>query len=790
MVYIAKVIVDVPSSQTNQPYDYLVPESFADKLAIGFRVSVPFGHRKLQGFIVDLYVGTPDMTLKPIDALLDLDPVLTTELVNLGEHLAQSLYAFKINCYKTMLPALLKADYVKYVDWLGALEDLPSLFNGQETIAYDQLDSAQIAQVLQYKKQQLVTLRYDVQNRAKHKMKTVVRLQPEADLSAVQSRAVQQQLAITLLQQQPVMALSDLGQQGVSAQAVKALVKKGIVGIEHVVDQRDPYKNRVFEQTTRLTLNAQQQAVYLRVKDTVLKQQHRTFLLQGVTGSGKTEVYLQLIEDAVGKGRTALLLVPEIALTPQMAKQFKGRFGDRVAVLHSGLSNGERYDEWVKIKNKTATIVVGARSSIFAPLENIGIIIIDEEHESTYKQMDTVRYHARDVAIWRGQYHQAPVVLGSATPSLETRARAQKNVYELLTLTQRAKQQLLPSVSVVDMTKEKKSGNLTLFSKELMQAMQAALAKKEQIVLLLNRRGYSSYLMCRSCGHVLTCPNCDISLTLHMDTREMKCHYCDHKEAIAQSCPKCFEKSMQYFGIGTQKVEEELYQLFEGIRVIRMDVDTTRKKGQHEALLSAFEQGEADVLLGTQMIAKGLDFPNITVVGVINADTSLNLPDFRAGEKTFQLLTQVAGRAGRGDKSGHVIIQTYNPKHYVITLAQYHDYEQFYRKEMQMRHMGQYAPYFFTIALTITSDREEQAAMSALRIKDMLLRQKQEDVLVIGPSTTAIARLKNKYYFQILLKYKQKAQMQVMMDELLLYAQELEKQKIYVSLDVEPLNFI
>lgn len=790
MVYIAKVIVDVPSSQTNQPYDYLVPDALADKLSIGYRVNVPFGKRQLQGFVVDLYHGTSNVTLKPIAALLDLEPVLTPELIDLGEHLSQTLFAFKINCYKTMLPALLKANYVKYVDWVGHECDLPALFNGQMALQYDQLSSDQLVEVFQYKKQDLVRMRYSVENKAKHKMKTVVSLMPNADISGVQDRAIQQKHAVALLSVQPVMALSDLAHQGVSSQAVKALEKKGIVRVEQIIDQRDPYKDRVFEQTSRLTLNDQQMQVYQRVKDNVLKQKHETFLLQGVTGSGKTEVYLQLIEDAIGKNRTALLLVPEISLTPQMAKQFKGRFGERVAVLHSGLSNGERYDEWVKIKNKTASIVVGARSSIFAPLENIGIIIIDEEHESTYKQMDTVRYHARDIAIWRGQYHQAPVILGSATPSLETKARAQKKVYELLTLTQRAKKQVLPSVSIVDMTKEKKSGNLTLFSTELTQAITEAIAKKEQIVLLLNRRGYSSYLMCRSCGHVLTCPNCDISLTLHMDTREMKCHYCEHKESIPQSCPKCFEKGMQYFGMGTQKVEEELYRLFEGIRVIRMDVDTTRQKGQHEKLLSAFERGQADVLLGTQMIAKGLDFPNITVVGVINADTSLNLPDFRAGEKTFQLLTQVAGRAGRGDKTGRVIVQTYNPEHYVIALAQQHDYEQFYRKEMQMRHLGQYAPYFFTISLTITSDKEEQAAMSAYQIKEMLLRHKTDDVLIVGPSATAIARLKNKYYFQILLKYKQKAHMQTVMDELLLYAQELEKQKIYVSLDVEPLNFI
>ncbi|OMG45092.1 primosomal protein N', partial [Paenibacillus macerans] len=393
-------------------------------------------------------------------------------------------------------------------------------------------------------------------------------------------------------------------------------------------------------------------------------EKERTFLLHGVTGSGKTEVYLQTIEEVLNKGKEAMMLVPEIALTPQMVLRFKRRFGDDVAVLHSGLSKGERYDEWQKIRDGRARVSVGARSSIFAPFKNLGIIIIDEEHESTYKQEDYPRYHARDIAQWRSQFHHCPVVLGSATPSLESYARAEKNVYELLSLPHRVNQQALPHIDIIDMREELSEGNRSMFSIALRQAIQERLDKKEQIVLFLNRRGYASFMLCRDCGYVPHCPHCDISLTYHKTTDQLKCHYCGYQENPPSQCPNCEGDHIRQVGTGTQRVEELLQQEFPHARIIRMDVDTTSRKGAHEKLLNDFEAGKGDILLGTQMIAKGLDYPNITLVGVLNADTMLNLPDFRASERTYQLLTQVSGRAGRHEKEGQVIIQTYNPDHY------------------------------------------------------------------------------------------------------------------------------
>ena len=419
-------------------------------------------------------------------------------------------------------------------------------------------------------------------------------------------------------------------------------------------------------------------------------------------------------------GREAIMLVPEISLTPQMTERFRSRFGELVAVMHSGLSVGEKYDEWRKVQQGKVKVVVGARSAIFAPFTNVGVIILDEEHETTYKQEDAPRYHARDVAIWRSQYHQCPVILGSATPSLESYARAQKGVYTLLTLKTRAMQQALPTVSVVDLRAELQKGNRSMFSEKLVEAMRTRIDKNEQIVLFLNRRGYSSFVLCRDCGTVVQCKNCDISLTYHRTQEKLKCHYCGYEEQVPNVCPQCQSEHIRYFGTGTQKVEEEIYRLFPEARVLRMDVDTTKQKGAHEAILEAFGQGKAHILLGTQMIAKGLDFPNITLVGVLSADTSLHLPDYRAAERTFQLLTQVSGRAGRHEKLGEVVIQTYTPEHYAIELSKEQRYEPFYEQEMRLRKRSGYPPYYYVALIQVSHEDVLIAADYASRVVDWL----------------------------------------------------------------------
>lgn len=588
-----------------------------------------------------------------------------------------------------------------------------------------------------------------------------------------------------------VTAVKEMKELGFSTALLNEAAKNGWLTFIEKEAYRDPFANQTFEKTTALSLNAEQQVAVETILQSVQEQQSQTYLLEGITGSGKTEVYLQVIAEVLNQGKTAIMLVPEISLTPQMVQRFKSRFGEHVAVMHSGLSQGEKYDEWRKIERGEAEVVVGARSAIFAPIENIGVIIVDEEHEASYKQEETPRYHARDLAIWRSEYHHCPVVLGSATPSLESRARAQKNVYQRLRLTQRANQAAtLPTIDVVDMRQEVENGNVSSFSMSLQEKLQERLEKNEQSVLLLNRRGYSSFVMCRDCGYVLPCPNCDISLTLHMDSKTMKCHYCGHEERIPYRCPNCGQDKIRYYGTGTQKVEEELQTLLPDSRILRMDVDTTRRKGAHEKILRTFGEGQADILLGTQMIAKGLDFPNVTLVGVLNADTALNLPDFRSSERTFQLLTQVSGRAGRAEKPGEVIIQSFNPEHYAIQLAKAQDYEDFYTKEMYIRHRGDYPPYYFTVQITASHPEENEAAKQMFQIATKLKQGLSPQAILLGPTPNAIMRVNNRYFYQVIIKYKQEPMLQPLLKEILTDTQRATARGLKLSIDAEPMNFI
>ncbi|BDQ52134.1 primosomal protein N' [Enterococcus faecalis] len=670
MQKVAKVIVDVPTMQTDQPFTYLVPENLNEQLAVGMRVEVPFGNgnRHVQGFVLAIepvaatVLDETNVQLKELVAVLDLKPVLNTEMLALADYMKEKTFAFKITCLQTMLPSVMRADYQKYIYLTDELsEELQDqLFYGLEEISWDQAqERGLLPQLMALRKQQKVDIRYEVTTRNKVKMVRFIQAAKEFEqleeirLGLRKGAKKKEQLLYYLqrLGTEKITAVKEMKELGFSTALLNEAAKNGWLTFIEKEAYRDPFANQTFEKTTALSLNAEQQVAVETILQSVQEQQSQTYLLEGITGSGKTEVYLQVIAEVLNQGKTAIMLVPEISLTPQMVQRFKSRFGEHVAVMHSGLSQGEKYDEWRKIERGEAEVVVGARSAIFAPIENIGVIIIDEEHEASYKQEETPRYHARDLAIWRSEYHHCPVVLGSATPSLESRARAQKNVYQRLRLTQRANQAAtLPTIDVVDMRQEVENGNVSSFSMSLQEKLQERLEKNEQSVLLLNRRGYSSFVMCRDCGYVLPCPNCDISLTLHMDSKTMKCHYCGHEERIPYRCPNCGQDKIRYYGTGTQKVEEELQTLLPDSRILRMDVDTTRRKGAHEKILRTFGEGQADILLGTQMIAKGLDFPNVTLVGVLNADTALNLPDFRSSERTFQLLTQVSGRAGRAEK--------------------------------------------------------------------------------------------------------------------------------------------
>ncbi|HEQ3593680.1 TPA: primosomal protein N' [Enterococcus faecalis] len=810
MQKVAKVIVDVPTMQTDQPFTYLVPENLNEQLAVGMRVEVPFGNgnRHVQGFVLAIepmaamVLDETNVQLKELVAVLDLKPVLNTEMLALADYMKEKTFAFKITCLQTMLPSVMRADYQKYIYLTDELsEELQDqLFYGLEEISWDQAQERGILpQLMALRKQQKVDIRYEVTTRNKVKMVRFIQAAKEFEqleeirLGLRKGAKKKEQLLYYLqrLGTEKVTAVKEMKELGFSTALLNEAAKNGWLTFIEKEAYRDPFANQTFEKTTALSLNAEQQVAVETILQSVQEQQSQTYLLEGITGSGKTEVYLQVIAEVLNQGKTAIMLVPEISLTPQMVQRFKSRFGEHVAVMHSGLSQGEKYDEWRKIERGEAEVVVGARSAIFAPIENIGVIIIDEEHEASYKQEETPRYHARDLAIWRSEYHHCPVVLGSATPSLESRARAQKNVYQRLRLTQRANQAAtLPTIDVVDMRQEVENGNVSSFSMSLQEKLQERLEKNEQSVLLLNRRGYSSFVMCRDCGYVLPCPNCDISLTLHMDSKTMKCHYCGHEERIPYRCPNCGQDKIRYYGTGTQKVEEGLQTLLPDSRILRMDVDTTRRKGAHEKILRTFGEGQADILLGTQMIAKGLDFPNVTLVGVLNADTALNLPDFRSSERTFQLLTQVSGRAGRAEKPGEVIIQSFNPEHYAIQLAKAQDYEDFYTKEMYIRHRGDYPPYYFTVQITASHPEENEAAKQMFQIATKLKQGLSPQAILLGPTPNAIMRVNNRYFYQVIIKYKQEPMLQPLLKEILTDTQRATARGLKLSIDAEPMNFI
>ena len=798
----AQVIVDVPTMQTDQPYTYLVPDEWQAVIECGMRVEVPFGegNRHIQGFVTALPTELAESTLslKSLIRVIDLAPVVNQELLQLADYMKDVTFSFKINCLQTMLPAAMKAAYQKKFVLLD--EDHPvkeTYFSQSNEIDWDVIEAAGALTLFKrLREQSIVELRYLVKEKVNKKMIRYVKSLVTTDnyfvfKEQLRPNALRQHQLLEQLKTTPRETVPFYREKELLSTHLKTAEKNGWLSFEEVESYRDPFENHDFPKTLPWQLNTEQQQAVSRILAAEAQGEATTFLLEGITGSGKTEVYLQSIAEILNKGKTAMMLVPEIALTPQMVQRFKSRFGKAVAVLHSGLSQGEKYDEWRKIERGEAQVVVGARSAVFAPLQKIGLIIIDEEHEATYKQEDTPRYHARDLAIWRSQYHHCPVILGSATPSLESRARAQKKRYELLYLTQRAHENAqLPSVTIVDLKEEYAQKNTSTFSRLLQEKISNRLQQKEQIVLLLNRRGYSSFMMCRDCGYVLPCPNCDISLTLHMDVKKMRCHYCGHQENIPKKCPDCQGEKIRYYGTGTQKVEEELQERFPSARILRMDVDTTRKKGAHEKILKAFEEQEADILLGTQMIAKGLDYPNITLVGVLNADTALNLPDFRSSERTFQLLTQVSGRAGRGAKPGEVIVQTFNPEHHSIVLAQAQDYEAFYQQEMILRHQSGYPPFYFTVKITISHPAEQVVAKKSYQIAEQLKNGLSPESRILGPTPSGIARIKNRYYYQIILKYKHEVHLHRMLREILETSQSEQRKNLYVSIDYEPLNFI
>lgn len=689
----ANVVVEYPVKSLDKSFVYSIPSSMVDKLKIGMKVLVPFGKKIINGIVIDIIKHKPEYETKSIYSIENEEIVLTDEQLKLGVFIKEETLCTLISAYQSMLPSALK---IKKQSHKYDLYD-----------TYIKLNNDQVADeyIKRYPK--------------RIKQIEIIELLKEGEKNAKDFPSL----------------------------LVKQLYENDLI----VKEKRIKYRINNFKfDGKEHKLNDEQLNAYNIIHNNLNKE--KTYLIQGVTGCGKTEVYMHLINDVIKKGRQAIVLVPEISLTTQTVNRFYNRFGDNVAIFHSGLSIGEKYDEYLKIVRKEVQIVVGTRSSIFVPFDNIGLIVIDEEHSDTYKQNTNPQYNAIEIAKFRSKYHKCPLILGSATPSLESRARADKNVYELIKINKRVNNVVLPKITLVDMTEEVKKRNF-LFSDMLKQGIKNALDKKEQIMIFLNRRGFSTFISCNNCGCAFKCPNCDITLTYHKTSNNLRCHYCGYVEQKLDICPSCHNKSLTFLGTGTQKLEEELNKLYPDASIIRMDQDTTTKKGSYQKIIDDFENHKYDILVGTQMISKGLDFKNVTLMGIINADYSLNIPDFRSNENTFSLLNQASGRAGRDKKNGEVIIQTYNTDNDVIQYVKNNDYDAFYKYEMNIRHKLKYPPYTYICIVGLKGKDYNLLSKEINNIHKYLSNKLDEKTILYKPTTAPIFKINNIYHFQILIKY-------------------------------------
>ena len=690
----ANVIIEYGVKSLNKTFIYKVPDELKDKIKVGMKVYVPFGKSEVFGFVMELQNNNDTgYDAKEIIRIDNEEVVLNKELMDVGKHLSSITLCTLITAYQTMLPSSLKI-----------------------------------------KKQEHNYDKYDEYLTLTDKLKAM-------EYICKYPRRIAQIKVIN-----NILEVGKLNKKEVSSEVVKALEENGIIVIEKINKYRI---NKDSGKIVNKHLTEDQESVYKSVDF----NKHDTYLLYGVTGSGKTEVYIKWIEKCIDEGKTAIMLVPEIGLTTQIAKRFYEAFGSDVAIFHSSLSEGEKYDEYLKILRGEVHVVVGTRSAVFVPLKNLGIIIIDEEDSSSYKQDNNPRYHAKDIAIYRGKYNNIPVVLGSATPTLESKARADKGVYKLLRLTNRVGNAKLPIIHVIDMEPEMKKRNM-IFSEFLQNKIKEKLERREQIILLLNRRGFSTFITCSNCGYTYKCPSCDITLTFHKSTNNLICHYCGYQKKKDEVCPECHEESLNYYGLGTEKLEERIKEMYPSARVVRMDQDTTRNKGMHESIINDFKDYKYDILLGTQMISKGLDFPKVTLVGVINADASLNIPDYRSSEVTYSLLSQVAGRAGRSEIPGEVIIQTFNPDNYVIECVKNNNYDRFYLQEMQFRKNLKYPPYYYLVSIKVIGKIYEKTIENSQKVKKYLADNLNKETIVLGPTTASVFKFNNEYRMQIIIKYK------------------------------------
>lgn len=722
---IASVLIEHNVKSLDKTFDYVVPENLSKDISVGHKVLVPFGSQIVEGFVLNLSNKyDPSMEYKEVINIVEKTFCLNEELLELGKFISDTTLSTRISAYQAMFPKALKAIVKANIN---------------------------------IKKDVYVSLNKEM----------------DVDNYIVNYKKNKKEIEIlNLLKEKDVL------RKEINSPSLRKLIENNVVVLKSVEVNRNI--DFVKEEKKNIELTPEQNEAYTKIKNST----NNKVLLYGVTGSGKTEIYIKLINDTLNSGKNVIMLVPEISLTPQIVNRFLSEFGSRVAVLHSALSEGEKYDEYRRIVNKEVNIVVGARSAVFAPLLNIGLIIIDECSSPSFKQDVNPKYNAIDVSFERAKTHNALVLMGSATPLLEQFARGEKGVFELVKLTKRISNNL-PNYILVDMNDEVKKRNYVI-SSVLKDKINETLKNGKQTILLLNRRGYSTFMSCSSCGYVWKCPNCDISLIYHKTTNNLRCHYCGYSTKMTNICPSCKEEAIKDLGFGTEKLESIISKEFNA-RVVRMDLDTTRNKGSHAKIIEDFKNHKYDILIGTQMISKGLNFKDVTLVGVINADASLNIPDFRSGERTFELLTQTGGRAGRYELPGEVVIQTYNKDNYCLECVKNHDYLSFYNKEMKIRRDLKYPPYYYLTLIKIISTTYEVARDEANKIKNYLSKNLSSNFIILGPSTASVFKLKNKYYFQIIIKYKKEENIFKVLKDI---NDTYITNKVSVDINVNPLNLI
>lgn len=741
---IAEIIVDIENKQVNRSFDYRIPPHLEGLISVGYRVYVPFGRGKRLGFVIGIKEQSEyKRGLKDIVDSIDVYPILTEEFIGLARYIAEHNFSFYSTALQTMIPSALKIRYKRVARIVGSgiSPEAKALFHRTE-LCIDGLPSDCLRLIYQEVKKGNIVLDTKVYKRKDSNEAEYVVLSASGE--APVSR--QGQRLVSYLEElgEPVELSAVLQDSGYSKAVLNTLVKKGIVEIVRKQRFIGYEEGLELPREKKIALNSYQRQVY----EAVNFDGYTPYLFHGITGSGKTEVYMQWIEKVIQKGKTALLLVPEISLTPQITGLFRRRFSANIAILHSRLTSAEKYKEWKRIYRKEVRIVIGARSAIFAPLEDLGIILIDECHESSYVQQNNPKYNAIEIAKLRGQAHGCPVILGSATPNVCDYYYATTGEYRLLSLSVRANGRPLPKATVVDMREELSGGNRSVFSRELQRELLECYKRKEQSILFLNRRGYSSFVMCRSCGSVVKCPHCDVSLTYHASRQTLKCHTCGYSMPNPSRCPQCASDKIRFVGSGTEKLLDAAQRLLPEARLLRVDLDTIGKTEDYEKAFYQFKNHEADILVGTQMITKGLDFENVTLVGVVNADLALSYPSYDAAMVAYNLIEQVSGRAGRARKDGKVIIQTYNPKHYVIECAKNHDYDAFYRQELQNRRLTLMPPFSTVLEITVASKDCRQAHFEARHIADTL-KSVAKVSLILGPAEAFIFKKRDLFHYTI-----------------------------------------